>query len=295
MTIFCPLSTFPGFPIRDVTDQRKFSRFLFSWTPKTIRSLKMYNFMGMWSKLEELLNFEVTATLRHTNNKRRKGKRNNIWLEVIYSTRSGWALKNTWLQTDRLRDWVTEWLDWLDRLQRIERHNCQLIEYAVQLRYCSVSYEKLFDFYDKYSSSCYFKLSWACLGKFGHAHRHNSTIIVLPLWYYIIIQKIVPNGQTVLEIFKFEKSSNLIGREHLAWASMGMRTGIIASSVYSPYGITSSYKKSFRMAKRFWRYSNLKNRAIWLAESILGHNSRTRFFPDMRFAQKNQKNYTSLF
>ena len=54
--------------------------------------------------------------------------------------------------------------------------------------------------------------SRACLGKSGHAHGESSTIIVFP-WYYIIIQKIIPNGQTVLEIIKFEKSSNLIGRE----------------------------------------------------------------------------------
>ena len=61
--------------------------------------------------------------------------------------------------------------------------------------------------------------SRACLGKFGHAHRESSTISVFPLWYYIIIQKIIPNGEAVLEIFKFEKSSNLIGREHF-WSQL---------------------------------------------------------------------------
>ena len=33
-------------------------------------------------------------------------------------------------------------------------------------------------------------------------------------WYYIIIQKIIKNGQAVLEILIFEKSSDMIGREH---------------------------------------------------------------------------------
>ena len=96
MSVFYPFSSFPGFPIRDVTDQVKFPRFLFRWTPKTLRSLKMYNFVGIWPKLEELLNFEVIATLREMkqtnkqkNNKRRKGKPKNIWLEVIYSKNDG--------------------------------------------------------------------------------------------------------------------------------------------------------------------------------------------------------------
>ena len=47
-----------------------------------------------------------------------------------------------------------------------------------------------------------------------------------------------------------------------AWASLGMPTGKVAPSVYSPYGITSSYKKSSQTVKRFLRYSNLKNQAI---------------------------------
>ena len=33
----------------------------------------------------------------------------------------------------------------------------------------------------------------------------------------------------------------------------------------------------------FTRYSILKNPAIWLADNILVHNSRTRIFPDMGF------------
>ena len=34
------------------------------------------------------------------------------------------------------------------------------------------------------------------------------------------------------------------------------------------------------------RYYNLKKPAIWLAESILAHNLRTRILPDMRFVMK---------
>ena len=49
----------------------------------------------------------------------------------------------------------------------------------------------------------------------GHvAYKESSTIRVFHLWYYIIILNTILNGQMVLEIFKFEKSSNLIGREH---------------------------------------------------------------------------------
>ena len=57
----------------------------------------------------------------------------------------------------------------------------------------------------------------AKLGKvFGHAYKESSSMCVLHLWYYIIIQNTILNGQAVLEILKFEKSSNLIGREHFA-------------------------------------------------------------------------------
>ena len=44
--------------------------------------------------------------------------------------------------------------------------------------------------------------------------RLTSNIITTFLsWYYITIQKIIRNGQAVLEILIFEKSSDLIGRE----------------------------------------------------------------------------------
>ena len=58
----------PGFPVRDVTDQKKFRRFLFSSTPKTPRISKMYNFMANWPRLEELLTFEPIADLRDDEN-----------------------------------------------------------------------------------------------------------------------------------------------------------------------------------------------------------------------------------
>ena len=48
----------------------------------------------------------------------------------------------------------------------------------------------------------------------GHAHRGSGTS-VSPLCY-TIIEKITPNSPTVLEIFKFDISSNLIGRKQLS-------------------------------------------------------------------------------
>ena len=39
----------------------------------------------------------------------------------------------------------------------------------------------------------------------------KNTFIDFLLWMYNSIQKISPNGPAVLEIFKFEKSSDLIG------------------------------------------------------------------------------------
>ena len=37
----------------------------------------MYNFVGIWPKLEELLNFEVTATLRQMKNKKQNKTKQN--------------------------------------------------------------------------------------------------------------------------------------------------------------------------------------------------------------------------
>ena len=55
---------------------------------------------------------------------------------------------------------------------------------------------------------------WASSGKPMGKSVTINTVTVFLSWSYIIIQKIIRNGQAVLEIFKFEKSSNLIGLEH---------------------------------------------------------------------------------
>ena len=43
-----------------------------------------------------------------------------------------------------------------------------------------------------------------------------NTITAFLLSYFIIIQNIIENGQAVLEIYNFEKSSDVIGWERLA-------------------------------------------------------------------------------
>ena len=56
------------------------------------------------------------------------------------------------------------------------------------------------------------------LGPFGPKTQNTThqssinTITAFLLSYFIIIQKIIKNGQAVLQIFNFEKSSDLIGR-----------------------------------------------------------------------------------
>ena len=49
-----------------------------------------------------------------------------------------------------------------------------------------------------------------------------------------------------------------------------------------------SCQKSTSSFTSFLRYYILKNPAIWLADSILAHNSRTRSLPDMRLVLKYQ-------
>jgi len=63
--IFRPNSPTPFFLARDVTHLNISHRVWISWTPNTLRIPKMYTFMGIWAILEELLTFEVIATLRY--------------------------------------------------------------------------------------------------------------------------------------------------------------------------------------------------------------------------------------
>ena len=63
----------------------------------------------------------------------------------------------------------------------------------------------------------------------------------------------------------------------------------MTASYQTHYGFLPSCKKLQKTVKRFRRYSSLKNRVIWLAESFLGYNSRTRVFPDMRFSQNDRE------
>ena len=53
----------------------------------------------------------------------------------------------------------------------------------------------------------------------------------------------------------------------------------------------STCKESGYFITFFWRYSWLKNPAIWLAENILAHISGTKIFPIMPFVQKQGKKY----
>ena len=45
----------------------------------------------------------------------------------------------------------------------------------------------------------------------------------------------------------------------------------------------------------FFHYYILKNPAIWLADSILAHNSRARILPDMGLVVKYQQQYKFPF
>ena len=51
-------------------------------------------------------------------------------------------------------------------------------------------------------------------------------------------------------------------------------------------GFTIKYKKSAQTVKPFLIYCNLKNRAIWLVDTVLNHNWRTGCDFNMRFSPK---------
>ena len=68
--IFWRFSTTPGFRACDVTHYQIFQIFLFSWTHNAPRIPKMYNIMGLWLKLEELLACKVISILHYKKNKK---------------------------------------------------------------------------------------------------------------------------------------------------------------------------------------------------------------------------------
>ena len=79
---------------------------------------------------------------------------------------------------------------------------------------------KLFDFFFSKISKIpqgrdRFRPFWPKDPKYDTPVVYN-TITAFLLSHFIIIQKIIENGQAVLEIFNFEKSSDVIGRERLA-------------------------------------------------------------------------------
>ena len=53
----------------------------------------------------------------------------------------------------------------------------------------------------------------------------------------------------------------------------------------------SACQKSTSSFTSFLRYCILKNPAIWLADSILAHNSRTRILPDIGLVVQYQQQY----
>ena len=90
----------------------------------------------------------------------------------------------------------------------------------------------------------------------------KTTFAVFLLWFYNIIQKMKSNGQAVLEIFKFEKSSNLIGPQLSCLVKPRAHQSPRLYSKSSSYGFKTSHKKSIQTVQPILRYSNLKNRAI---------------------------------
>ena len=68
-----------------------------------------------------------------------------------------------------------------------------------------------------------------------------------------------------------------------AWACLGRHVTLWNISMTSSQLGLPPWKIWTYLLKRFMRYLDLKNGAIWLAESHFQNISRTRFFQDMRF------------
>ena len=93
----------------------------------------------------------------------------------------------------------------------------------------------------------------------------NYVFNVFLLWIYTTIQKIIKIGQVVLEIWDFQKSSNLIGRELGPRLTSSRYQSKIMYSMYSCYEFITPYKKSSKSVKWFLRYRIFKiEQSDWL-------------------------------
>ena len=106
-SIFWRFSTTPGFRACDVTHYEIFQIFLFSWTHNAPRIPKMYNIMGLWLKLEELLACKVISILHYKKKyeKIRKNTNKKLLAAEISHTDERWpdgqgiGLQNTYKLT----------------------------------------------------------------------------------------------------------------------------------------------------------------------------------------------------
>ena len=89
------------------------------------------------------------------------------------------------------------------------------------------------------------------------------------------------NVRAHLDLFKFDKTE----KPKSSWEEhMHVHEHpIIYHQFHSSDGFAITYKKSALTVKPFLRYCNLKNRTIWLVDTVLNRNWRTRCDPNMQF------------
>ena len=126
--------------------------------------------------------------------------------------------------------------------------------------------------------------TWACLGVQWTSILYSLTSS------YGFITSYKKSTQMVKSFLRYSNKKNqaiwLVHTNH-ARVSLGEPQSSRTHSLTSSYGCIIAYKKLAQTVQPFLRYSNLKNRAIWLVNTILGHKTRTGFLPNMRFSQNN--------
>ena len=130
---------------------------------------------------------------------------------------------------------------------------------------------------------CYFGKLWVCLDMHSYSQQklQNESVSSISIC-------LDAKSQTITQLFP---ETLVIPYSAALWACPRMHDNIQINYIinFRFHGCQHPCKKSKQSLNSFLRYYNVKNPAIWLDESILGYNSRTRILQDICFALENKQ------
>ena len=113
---------------------------------------------------------------------------------------------------------------------------------------------------------------------------HLFLTMSTPLWFCYSLEKI-----SYFYLFSLEISQFWSPETRLTTLSFDHAQPKKFPSTFDFWEFVATCKKWGYFIDLLWRNSWFKNPAIWLAQSILGYISETRFFPNIGFVQEHSK------